>query len=207
MPYGWRKEEKHLYLTGTKPVRLTVPRQRFLVIEGAGNPNGADFALRLNALYGLYYTIRMLPKSGTTPEGFYEYSLFPLEGLWDGADDWAEGAPLDKDKLIYRLMIRQPDFVTPEVFAHCQAIAMKKKPDLPVGHITLEDMTDGDSVQLTHIGPYDDEPASFARMDAYARENGLVRVGHQHREIYLGDPRKGDAENLRTVLRYPVAEG
>jgi hypothetical protein len=59
-------------------------------------------------------------------------------------------------------------------------------------------------VQMLHLGPYDDEPASFARMEAYAAARGLVRRSKTHREIYLSDARRVEPAKLRTVLRFRV---
>lgn len=202
--YDWKKTDKALYQPGKTPVLIDVPTHRFLVIDGAGNPNGDAFERCVGALYTVYYGIRMLPKQGPAPEGFMAYDRFPLEGIWT-ATHWDENAPLDKEALVYRLMLRQPDFVTADVFAQARDKAILKKPELPIADVTLEDITDGLSVQLLHIGSYDDEPASFARMDAFARDNGLVRADMaHHREIYLSDPRKGEPAKQRTILRYSV---
>ena len=56
---------------------------------------------------------------------------------------------------------------------------------------------------MLHVGPYADEPASVARMEAFAKEQGLRFCGRHH-EIYLSDPRRVPPERLRTILRYPV---
>ena len=67
---------------------------------------------------------------------------------------------------------------------------------------------EGECCQCMHLGPFDDEPATMARMEAYAAEHGR-RPDHsearRHHEIYLSDPRKCAPEKLRTVLRVPVA--
>ena len=57
---------------------------------------------------------------------------------------------------------------------------------------------------MLHLGSYDDEPASFAKMENYARENGLTRKSRTHREIYLTDARKVAPEKQKTVLRFLV---
>ena len=62
-------------------------------------------------------------------------------------------------------------------------------------------------MQIMHVGSFDDEPESVARMDAFLRENGYkndlndVRL---HHEIYLSDPRRVVAEKRKTVLRHPI---
>lgn len=66
----------------------------------------------------------------------------------------------------------------------------------------MASMEDGFSVQMMHLGSYDDEPVSFAAMDRFTEERGLCRRGHLHREIYLSDPRRVAPEKRKTVLRY-----
>ena len=59
-------------------------------------------------------------------------------------------------------------------------------------------------MQIMHLGSFDDELESVAKMDAFLRENGYendlndVRL---HHEIYLSDPRRVAAEKRKTVLR------
>jgi hypothetical protein len=57
-----------------------------------------------------------------------------------------------------------------------------------------------------HIGPYDAEPASVEKMDAFLTHNGYRNdLGERrHHEIYLGDPAKSAPEKLKTILRHPV---
>ncbi|ASS66403.1 MULTISPECIES: GyrI-like domain-containing protein [unclassified Paenibacillus] len=55
-------------------------------------------------------------------------------------------------------------------------------------------------------GSFEDEPQSFARMDAFCREQGYVRSSKIHREIYLSDPRRTEPSKLKTVLRFPVSK-
>lgn len=204
MKHEWRKAEKALYLPGRKPELVEVPPAKYIVIDGAGDPNKEPFSERVGVLYGLAWTIRMMPKQGITPDGYHEYTMYPLEGVYDLSGPWDGLTPLDKDALIYTLMIRQPDFVTPEVYAMAEDIARKKKRLVGIELARLEEVTEGLCVQMTHIGPFDDEPASFAQMKAFDAEQGLERVGTCHREIYMSDPRKGEPSKYRTVLRYQV---
>ncbi|WP_349632581.1 GyrI-like domain-containing protein [Neobacillus sp. SuZ13] len=55
-----------------------------------------------------------------------------------------------------------------------------------------------------HIGPFDNEPESFAKMEFFCKENGYLRTSKIHREIYLSDPRRTDVQKPKTVLRFPV---
>lgn len=65
-------------------------------------------------------------------------------------------------------------------------------------------MEDGLSVQMMHIGPYDDEPKSFEKMKKFVKENNLEIATLRHREIYISDARKCEKSKLKTVLRYMV---
>ncbi len=206
MKTEWRKEEKSLYLQAKKPALIDVPTMRFFAIEGQGNPNAEPFAQCTQALYTMAYSVRMMHKSGFIPEGFAEYTVYPLEGVWDLSGPWDHSHPLNKDDLIYTLMIRQPAFVTEEVFGRA-LVAAKKKGDSPeLDAVRMMDYTEGLCEQMMHAGPYDDEPESFAQMDRFATENGLVRTATRHREIYLSDPRRAVPETMKTVLRYEVTQ-
>ena len=209
MKHEWRKEEKALYLPPRKPVLIDVPKMKFITVQGVGNPNEQPFSERVAVLYALSWTIRMMPKSGFSPDGYAEYTVYPLEGTWDLVSAWDDHTPLNKADLSYTVMIRQPDFVTPAVFAMAMEMAAKKK-DVDASRLQLarlEEITDGLSVQMMHHGPFDDEPASFAQMKQLIEEQNLRRTGTSHREIYLSDPRKATPENMRTVLRYFVTGG
>lgn len=201
--YEWRKTEKAFYLPKEKgPHRIDVPEMKFFAVEGAGSPAGEEFQAVVGLLYTLSYAVRMMPKSGWTPPDYREYTVFPLEGVWRmDTDAWRVGS-LDKTKLKYRLMIRQPLFVMPDVAARAMESARKKVPAGLLERASFEPFTDGVSVQMLHVGPYDTEPETFAAMDAFLNANGLVRTERTHREIYLSDPRKVTPDKNRTLLRY-----
>ena len=125
--YEWRKTEKAFYLPKEKgPVRIDVPEMKFFAVEGAGSPDSEEFQAVVGLLYTLSYTIRMMPKSGWTPPDYQEYTVFPLEGVWRMDTDAWKGGALDKTKLKYKLMIRQPWFVTPDVAGRAMESARKK---------------------------------------------------------------------------------
>ncbi|NLL19535.1 MAG: hypothetical protein GX262_11020 [Clostridia bacterium] len=206
MKYEWRKAEKELYLPKTKPTPVEVPRQKFFMIKGQGNPNETDFAERIGVLYSLAYAVRMMPKNGFAPEGYFEYTVYPLEGIWDLTEVGRKSSSLMKDQLVYTIMIRQPDFVNQEVAERAFAIAGKKKPHPLLKESYFGEMEDGLCVQMLHIGSYDDEPKTFAAMEAFMAENKLKRRTLVHREIYLSDFRKTPTEKLKTVLRVFVSD-
>ena len=204
MKHEWRKQEKNLYIPKQKPVLITVPQQKFLMIKGKGNPNSGEFSEKIGVLYSLAYAIRMMPKQGYTPEGYFEYTVYPLEGLWDLTEEGKKLGTLNKDELLYTIMIRQPEFVSKEIVDKALVNVRKKKPSPLLDEVTFDTLEDGLSVQMLHIGSYDDEPDSFRQMDKYVEENNLERLTFVHREIYLSDAQKVEPAKLKTVLRYMV---
>ena len=204
MKHEWRKHEKQLYIPKEKPELVTVPEQKFFMIKGKGNPNSEDFSKRIEALYSLAYAIRMMPKQGFTPQGYFEYTVYPLEGLWDLTEEGRKLDRLDKDQLLYTIMIRQPEFATQEIVDRAFESTRKKKANPLLDEVTFHTIEDGLSVQILHIGPYDEEPESFNKMKEFIEENDLEIKTLRHREIYLSDARRVEPAKLKTVLRYQV---
>ena len=134
---------------------------------------------------------------------FYPFVVPPLEGVWD-VKAGKEFDYVDKSVLTYRIGIMQPDFVTPEVFAKAKELAFKKKKLPMINDLKLDSFEDGLCCTYMHLGPYDDERASFDIMEAFIKENGYVRTEKIHREIYLSDFRKTASEKLKTVLRIKI---
>ncbi len=204
MKYEWKKEAKELYVPKTKPILITVPEFHFFMINGKGNPNSPAFAEVIGVLYSLSYAIKMIPKKGVTPDGYVDFSVFPIEGIWDLEEDARGLEILDKDRLVYTLMMRQPDFVTTTLANEIIEMVKKKKPHPLLDEVTFDSYTDGLCVQMMHIGSYDTEPASFAMMEEYCTQNNLKRLSKVHREIYLSDARKTHPDKLKTVLRFKI---
>lgn len=201
--YEWRKQDKALYLPKAVPTPIQVPAYNYYTIAGHGDPNDTDFGERTAALYQAAYGIRMSPKSGVTPVGYYEYTVFPLEGLWtlDPADVHADGS-FDKADLSYKLMLRQPDFVTATLAAENLARVQAKKSNPLLTDVQFKTLTDGDCLQILHVGSYDDEPATFRQLTDYAATHHWERRTLAHKEIYLSDPRRTVATKRKTVLRW-----
>lgn len=205
MKFEWRKQEKELYLPKAKPTEISVPKQKFYTISGKGNPNDPHFGEETAALYAMSYGIRMMPKSGETPAGYFEYTVYPLEGFWTLSDEAiAEKRIFDKADLVYKIMIRQPDFVTEELaLANLEKIS-QKKPNPNNQNIKFETIEDGKCLQMLHVGSYDEEYKTFEVMRKYCEEHQLEQTTLAHKEIYLSDPRKVASEKMKTVLRYFV---
>jgi len=204
MTADFKKTQKDLYLPKTAPSVIDVPHMTFITVNGRGDPNtGAEYAAAVELLYGLSYAIKMSSKS------ILDYVVAPLEGLWSVDDDFRGGGAAihDKGKFVWTMMIRQPDFVTAEILEAAKAALKKKRPDLDMSRAKPDAFAEGLCVQVMHVGPYDDEPATVAALDGFAARSGYVLDFsdlRRHHEIYLSDPRKVPNGKLKTVLRHPI---
>ena len=207
MAFDFKKEYKEFYLPKAKPELVTVPPMNYIAVRGKGDPNEEDGAYKqaIGLLYGIAYTIKMSKKGSHQIDDYFDFVVPPLEGFWQQSGsntiDYAH-----KENFEWISVIRLPDFVTKADFdwAVQEASAKKKLDFSPVEFLTVDE---GLCVQCMHIGPYDDEPATVAAMDAFVQANGyandLTDV-RRHHEIYLSDVRKTVPEKLKTVIRHPI---
>lgn len=204
----FKRDYKDLYLPGADPVLIEVPPIRAILVDGLGAPESASYQEAMQLLYSLSFTIKMSKMKGKQPQGYRDYVVPPLEGFWDMGE-----RPFDRaarEQWQWTSMIRQPEFVTQPVFDWAVGEASKKKPNLDFSRARLADVEEGLCVQAMHIGPYSEEPATMARLEAYMADHGLVpdhSTQRRHHEIYLSDPRKTAPQRLKTVLRVPVRRG
>jgi hypothetical protein len=182
----------------------------FIMVDGRGDPNtSAEYANAVGALYGIAYAIKMSKMGGDTPEGYFDFVVPPLEGLWHIEGDTAAPVAIDKDRLVWTSMLRVPDFVTPNAFEEAKGKVAKKKLELDLSVARLEKFTEGLCGQITHTGSYDDEAPTVAALERFIEESGYrtqMSGMRRHHEIYLGDPRKTEPEKLRTLIRHPVVK-
>ena len=207
MAFDFKKEYKDLYQPKTTPSIVTVPPLRFIAVRGAGDPNAPEGAYQhaLNLLYGVAYTLKMSCKTEHRIDGYFEYAVPPLEGFWfqEGVQgvDYAR-----KGDFRWISVIRVPDFVGEQDFCWAVDTATQKK-KLDFSPVELLTVDEGLCVQCMHIGPYDLEPATVARMHRFCAEQGYApdfSDARLHHEIYLSDPRRGDPAKLKTVIRHPI---
>ncbi len=207
MKYEWRKMEKNFYLPKNKPGIIEIPKFNFFSVSGKGNPNDEFFKEYIGVLYSLSYAVRMSPKNGYAPDDYYEYTVFPLEGVWDILEEAKKNfSELNKDDFVFDMMIRQPDFVDESYAEKIIQITKKNKPHELLNEVKFVSIEEGKCVQMMHMGSYDSEPESFKVMEEFTSEQGFKRSSKKHREIYLSDPRKANPEKLKTVLRFRIEE-
>ena len=207
MAFDFKKEYKEFYLPKNTPEIVTVPPAHYIAIRGQGDPNevGGAYQQAIGVLYAVAYTLKMSYKTDHRIEGFYEYVVPPLEGFWRQESvvgvDYA-----NKAAFRWISVIRLPEFITEQDFAWAvETAAKKKKLDCSAAEfLTVEE---GLCVQIMHLGPYDDEPATVALMDRYLQESGFANDlsdTRLHHEIYLSDARKVEPAKWKTVIRHPI---
>ena len=207
MAFDYKKEYKEFYMPKNKPNIIKIPKMNYIAVRGKGDPNieNGEYQNTISLLYGIAYTIKMSYKGTHKIDGFFEYVVPPLEGFW--WQDKLVGIDYNKkDKLNFISIIRLPDFVTKKDFdwAIKEATEKKKQDFSKVEFLTYDE---GLCVQCMHNGSYDDEPATVELMHNYMEENGYeldITDERYHHEIYLSDPRKCDANKLKTVIRHPI---
>ncbi|MBQ9249182.1 MAG: GyrI-like domain-containing protein [Oscillospiraceae bacterium] len=207
MAFDFKKEYKEFYLPKNKPEILTVPPMNYVAVRGQGDPNeeGGAYKQAIAILYAVAYTLKMSKMGDHRIEGYYDFVVPPLEGFWRQEGiigvDYANKAAFH-----WLSVIRLPDFVTEEELRWAADEAKRKK-GLDCAAAEFLTVDEGLCVQLLHVGPYDDEPASVERMDAFVREQGYendLSETRLHHEIYLSDARKVAPEKWRTVIRHPI---
>ncbi len=207
MPFDFKKEYKDLCQPKKKPQIVTVPAMNFVAVRGKGDPNeeGGAYQQAIGVLCAISYTLKMSYKTDYSIDGFFEYVVPPLEGFW--WQDGVEGVDCsDKSSFNWISAIRLPEFISKADFEWAvEAATKKKKLDCSAAEfITIDE---GLCVQMMHVGPYDDEPATVAQMDEFLAQNGYVNdmsESRLHHEIYLSDVRRTAPEKLKTVIRHPI---
>ena len=207
MAFDFKKEYKEFYMPKNKPEIVNVPKANYIAVKGKGDPNeeGGAYQQAIGVLYAIAYTLKMSYKTDYKIDGFFEYVVPPLEGFW-----WQDGVECvdytDKSAFNWISVIRLPDFVTEADFEWAVEVATKKK-KLDCSDAEYLQIEEGLCVQIMHHGPFDNEPATVALMDAYLDQNGYANdfsEGRLHHEIYLSDARKVEPEKWKTVIRHPV---
>ena len=207
MPFDYKKEYKEFYLPPKTPGIITVPAMRFLAVRGQSDPNEEDGAYKqaIGMLYAVAFTIKMSKMGKRKPEGYFDYVVPPLEGLW--WQDGIQGVDYARKKDFQWIsLIRLPEFVTEEAFDWAVREAEEKKQQ-DFSTVEFFSWEEGLCVQCMHIGPYDDEPATVAAMEKYTKAQGYAAdfgENRFHHEIYLSDVRRCKPERLKTVIRQPV---
>lgn len=209
----YKKAEKHLYAPKLMPMLIEIPSMNFMMIQGSGNPADptGEYSAAVEAIYSLSYAIKMSERKGCELPGYFKYAVPRLESLW-----WLENEEMnfsEKEKFQWIAMIHQPEFVTDSIFEWASNEVQRKKAHIVVDRVRFQAFVEGLSVQILHVGSYEDESRSLKIKDECIAEKGYVKdfgtslvhgMIRFHHEIYLNDPRKTDPSKIKTILRIPV---
>ncbi|MGW5052722.1 GyrI-like domain-containing protein [Actinokineospora sp. NPDC004072] len=198
--YDIKKARKALYAPPSRDFAVVdVPPIQYLAVDGRGDPNTAPaYAAAVEALYGVAYTLKFAGKAQGR-----DFVVGPLEGLWR-ADDPSVFTKRSKDAWEWTMLISQPPWITEDMVRNAVDSVARKKSLPALAEVRLLTLTEGTSVQILHIGPFDDEAPTLDRLHHdYLPAHGLTFNGDHH-EIYLSDPRRTPPAKRRTILRQPV---
>ena len=209
MAFDYKKEYREFYMPKAVPAIVRIPSMNYIAVRGKGDPNEpeGEYQHALGMLYAVAYALKMSYKTEYRMEGFFEYVVPPLEGLW-----WNESQSspdfVDKKAFKWIAMIRLPEFVKEADVEWAKAEVARKK-GLDCTTVAFMSFNEGLCGQIMHIGPYDSEPESLCALDEFIKSQGFLKDitdTRHHHEIYLSDPRKCAPEKLKTVLRVPIRE-
>ncbi len=208
MAFDYKKEYKEFYMPKDKPQIIDIPHMNYIAVRGKGNPNDSDgeYKKSIELLYSIAFTIKMSYKGEYKIDGYFAYVVPPLEGFWwqEGIEDGIDYSR--KKDLNFISVIRLPDFVKKSDFDWAIEEATKKKCK-DFSKVEFLSLDEGLCVQVMHKGPYDDEPSTIEKMHEFMEQSGYeldLNEERLHHEIYLSDPRRVEAENLKTVIRHPI---
>ena len=201
----YKKDFPEMFKAPTdKPVEVKIPKMNYVMVTGKGSPDSKDFQHAVEALYGVTFTIKFMPKKGVEISGYQEYSVPPLSGLWWMGDNTSFDMH-KRDEWEWTAMIMQPHFVTEKLVDQAKEMLKKKKDNPMIDKVEFKPFEEGDAVQMMHVGPYSNEGETIQKIFDYIHENGYKLSG-KHHEIYLGDPRRSAPEKLKTIIRHPYTK-
>ena len=199
--YDLKQAHRELYAPSAKDfVVVDVPPITCLAVDGSGDPNTSpEYADAIEALFSVAYTVKFRSKKALGRD----FVVGPLEGLWR-AEDPAAFVTRDKSSWSWTMLIAQPEWIDEAFVTEAVAAVRVKGEKAALDRLRLERLHEGTSVQILHVGSYDDEAPTLSRLhDEWMPQHGLAFNGDHH-EIYLSDARRTAPAKLRTILRQPV---
>ncbi len=188
------KTLRPLYTATGRIKEVVADRGTFLSAKGVGEPGGTVFQEAISQLYGLAYTAKFSLKLA----GKLDFAVSKLECLWlmDSPDT------LPRSQWPWQLLVRIPEQVTPGDLAKARKQLLEKK-QVDVASVERWIWTEGRSLQVLHVGPYDDLHRTYQRLMTHIKGSHLIPCGPAH-EIYLSDPWRVEPAKLKTLVRMSV---
>lgn len=199
------KLHKNYFKAKLTPAVVNIDPAQFLSLSGKGDPSSQKFTEDIQALYSTAYGIKFHYKE----EG-KDFKVSSLEGLWSYdekkyANVTMDDAPtkIPRSDWDYTLLIMMPDFVTDKIVDRIKETVVTKKKISRASEVVMKKMNEGKVVQILHVGPFNEEPATLKKLNEFMMAEKMLRNGLHH-EIYLSDFRKTAPGKLKTILREPI---
>lgn len=171
-------------LTKYEPLKTpqisTAPNAKMLVVEAQGDPNVVG-AKAFGLLFQIYFKMKETPKG---------------PGLPAPRARWPVALDAPKTEWVGLYALRVPESVA----------ALPPHEAAPELKVSLASWEYGEIAEILHVGPYDQEQPTVARLMDFIKARGYEAVG-PHEEEYLKGPTmfsKGDPEKYVTIIRYRV---
>jgi hypothetical protein len=163
-----------------EPKISTAQNQKMIVVEAKGDPNVVGEKV-VGLLFRMYFKMKGIFKGPNqpAPRARWPVALDTPKTEWVG---------------LYAMPVPETTTALPQYEA---------APELKVSLTTWEY---GEVAEILHVGPYDKEQPTVARLMEFIKAQGYEVVG-EHEEEYLKGPTmfsKGDPEKYVTIIRYRV---
>ncbi len=196
------KSDRRYYGTGRKPIIEHFDSFPYITLFGQSAPEHALFLNGIQAVYALAYGVRFLSKTKGDV-----FTVPKMECYWfigGGPEVQHLFAQTPREAWHWKIAIRMPDHVGPEIYAEALQKAKAKKPDLDFSNASLKYSEDAHYASILHIGSWEEEKPTLDILHGYI-EQSAYRITGYHKEIYVSDPRRVEEAKKKTILRYQVA--
>lgn len=194
-----------LFSATQQPKIIYLSPYKYIVIEKKVLAETPEAFLAVKALYFFSEFIK------TQSKGFgdcNDFEIYPLEGVWKLKNK--EKGFVEHTNIIGNFMIKQPDFLTKELFTQhkSQLLNESKEQDFYeyLTEASYRVIDEGKNIKILHTGPYSEEQKSFDKMEEFAVSNNLKRKYEFHRESYIKDVRTVTPDQFETILKFQVAD-
>lgn len=195
------KTDPTYYKAKLTPEIVELGAYDYLTIGGQSSPEDTQFLNAIEAIYAVAYGIKFLCKAEDN-----DFTVPKMECHWyiaGGPERQHLFAETPRDQWHWQIKIRMPEMVESGHYFKAIHNAKRKKPELDLDGVKLEYLQEGTCAQILHLGSYEEELPSIAKVHDLIRKENHQICGY-HKEIYLNDPRKTSAEKLKTILRYQI---
>ncbi|WP_338969310.1 hypothetical protein [Spiroplasma endosymbiont of Labia minor] len=203
--YDYKIDESWIYsMDSNQPKIINLQPQKFITITGKGSPNDDEYKEKSKVLYSIAHYIKNIEQK---PQLWFNYEIWPLEIFWTLTDDF--NWYFDQSRLIYKMMIKQPDFVNADMLSFYinQFIDEIGNKEI-ASQVKLEIVGESMVSQILHTGYFETEPKTFAILDEWLYKQGFARIEKNiHKEIYLINSNNNDQTFVpKTILRSRVKQ-